>query len=375
MAPNLSGKEQDQAMEWRRKGCTPIDIHRKLVRARGGKGLEAPCLTAVRKFLKGKTHRRGSMETRGRKCTYSMANIRRMNKVRKELVKKTKGLKYISWDTIVKKSGVPAGDRTTAAKAFKREGFPVEFRTNREKPQRTKEHEEERESICGVLRKRPTEYWSDDVDLIIDNKLFDAPTTAKAREYLEKRRVHGQLRLASEGLQKEYTKPNAKRHKINAGGTVKILAGISGDRVVLWEDIGPHWNGAKAAEMYRGPILETLRRTRGLKPSYLIAEDNDPTGYKSGAGVKAKRELKIKTVRWPRYSPDLNPLDFSLWDNIQERMFKRAPHGSETVAAFTKRLRLTALRTPRTAVRKMIENIRVKAQQIYEAKGGNISSD
>ena len=83
MAPHLSGKEQDQVMEWRRKGCTPIDIHRKLVGARERKVVEASCLTAVRKFLKDKTHRRGSMETRGRKCTYSIVNVRRMNKVRK----------------------------------------------------------------------------------------------------------------------------------------------------------------------------------------------------------------------------------------------------------------------------------------------------
>ena len=59
MAPHLTGKEQEQLMEWRRKGCTPIEIHAKLVGCRGGKGIKAPDLTVVRKFLKGKTHRRG----------------------------------------------------------------------------------------------------------------------------------------------------------------------------------------------------------------------------------------------------------------------------------------------------------------------------
>ena len=71
MAPHLTGKEQEQLMEWRRKGCTPIEIHAKLVGCRGGKGIKAPDLTVVCKFLKGKTHRRGRVEIRGRKRIYS----------------------------------------------------------------------------------------------------------------------------------------------------------------------------------------------------------------------------------------------------------------------------------------------------------------
>ena len=52
------------------------------------------------------------------------------------------------------------------------------------------------------------------------------------------------------------------------------------------------------------------------KKHFLIAEDNDPTGYKSGLGKAAKRAVGIKTIEWPRYSPDLMPLDFSLWTNV-----------------------------------------------------------
>ena len=56
------------------------------------------------------------------------------------------------------------------------------------------------------------------------------------------------------------------------------------------------WNGEVAANMYKGPILQTLNKHRGAKSSNLIAEDNDPTGYKSGKACAAKRSLKIKTV-------------------------------------------------------------------------------
>ena len=62
----------------------------------------------------------------------------------------------------------------------------------------------------------------------------------------------------------------------------------------------------------------------------MLAEDNDPSGYKSGKGNQAKRDLRIKTVEWPRYSPDLNPLDFSFWKQLNRRMDANAPKGFES---------------------------------------------
>ena len=50
MAPHLTGKEQDMLMEWKRKSCTPIEIHAKLLKAPGKKGIQVPDLTVVRKF-------------------------------------------------------------------------------------------------------------------------------------------------------------------------------------------------------------------------------------------------------------------------------------------------------------------------------------
>ena len=121
--------------------------------------------------------------------------------------------------------------------------------------------------------------------------------------------------------------------------------------------------------------MKTLKQQRGRKKSYLLVEDNDPQGYKSGAAQAAKKSVGIKTMEWPRYSPDLNPLDFSLWQNIEARMAKAEPHGKETVAAFKQRLRRVALATPTSDVRKMLEAVRVRAKAIHSAKGGDIERD
>lgn len=211
--------------------------------------------------------------------------------------------------------------------------------------------------------------------MIMDNKRYDTPTSLKGRDHLQKQRVRGQIRLPGEGLQDEYTKPNAKKHRKNVGGTVNIMAGISGDRVVLWEEVGSRWCGQRAAEMYSGPVIKCLRKLYGNKRKFLIAEDNDPTGYKSSKGKAAKKELGIQTVDWPPYSPDLMPLDFSLWENIRVRMEKTDPAGNESALAFKKRLRLTALRTPKAVVRKMTDAMLTRAQAIYDADGGHIDCD
>ncbi len=145
-------------------------------------------------------------------------------------------------------------------------------------------------------------------------------------------------------------------------------------RVVLWEYYSK-WSGEQAATFYKGPIMKTSKKKRGAKASYLIAEDNDPAGYKSGKGKQAKRDLGIKTVAWPRYSPDLNPLDFSLWRNIEQRVDKTAPRGRESVTAFKARLRRVALRTSTVVVRNSVEDMRQRARMIWESSGGDITKD
>ena len=127
--------------------------------------------------------------------------------------------------------------------------------------------------------------------------------------------------------------------------------------------------------MYRGPIISILKKKRGIKDTYIIAEDNDPTGYKSTLGVEAKAEVNIHAIRWPRYSPDLMPLDFSLWESINAAMDKCAPSERESKDAFQKRLRRVALRLPACVVRKAVKAMKRRAADIHRAGGGHIARD
>ena len=88
----------------------------------------------------------------------------------------------------------------------------------------------------------------------------------------------------------------------------------------MWEELPKRWCGDAAASLYKGPILSVLEKHRPNKRKYRALEDNDPVGYKSGKGKKAKQEVKIEAIPFPRHSPDLNPLDFSIWAEINRRM-------------------------------------------------------
>ena len=119
-------------LQWRRK-FTPIQIHAKLAAQRTRRNTAFPDLTAVRKFLKGKTHRRSAVETRGAKTKWTRAHVMAANRMRRQKIKACRGAKYVKWDAIIRSSRTPKVHRTTAAKAFKREGIPAQFRPLREK--------------------------------------------------------------------------------------------------------------------------------------------------------------------------------------------------------------------------------------------------
>ena len=154
-----------------------------------------------------------------------------------------------------------------------------------------------------------------------------------------------------------------------------MCAGVSGGRIVLWHYLQGNWNGGKAADLYNGPIYDALVKHRGLKRGYRILEDNDPTGYKSSKALAAKAAKGITTIDFPRYSPELNPLDFSLWDEILRRMNKSEPNGVENLSQYKKRLRLTALRLPERVVRAAVAAIRERAAMVVRAGGKNIKRD
>ena len=110
----------------------------------------------------------------------------------------------------------------TALGSFRREGLDVQRRRPREKPDRTKAHAAERVEMCQALKRRAATYFTTGVDMIIDNKKFDVPTTERARAYMNKTRVRGHLRTPGEGTLPEFTRPGRKKNRMYTGGSASV---------------------------------------------------------------------------------------------------------------------------------------------------------
>ena len=375
-ATHLTQEEVCQLREWQGETPTPspLELHKKHKAERKAQRMKPLCLTAFRNFLRGRTYNKVE-ETRGRKRSLGPRAVAALNKKRRELVSKSNGEREVRWSEIIKKARVKAVHPATAKKSLQRAGIPVAARRPREKPSRKSEHIDERAEVCRRWRYLPNNYFNEEIDLIIDNKNVEAATTPDARAYKRKMKVRFQHRIRGEGLEPQYTKPNPRRNRKNLGGSVTVCAGVRNNKVVLWKYIEGKWNGAVAESVYRNDIAKVLGRHAPTKEHPSIIEDNDPTGYKSSKAKKAKKELGYRVVSLPRYSPDLNPLDFFLWNNIEQRMEASAPKGKESMDQFKKRLRKTAMSTSKRLLGKAVASIKKRAKAIHAAGGGDIDFD
>ena len=375
MAPHMTEKEVDAIRAKAGRGVGPVKIHEWIAQKRRAKRQTEPDLTTVRNVIKVKTFRRGVPETRGRKCKWTARATRKANAVRKDLIKKAKCEAEVTWGDVVKKARVPRVHDCTAKRSFKRLGIAVTARRPRERPQRERHQERERAEICRRWRFLPANHFTEKVDLIIDNKKWPIPTNARGRRFLKTKSVRFHLRTRSEGIKKHFTKPNGKKNRINPGASVNVCAGISNGRIAFWHYLPSTWNATVAAATYRGPILRALRRCRGEKDSYLLLEDNDPSGYKSKKACEAKAEVGIRTMEFPRYSPELNPMDYFVWNEINTKMLKSRVKGFESIKKYKARLRRTAMSLPRETVLKAVASLKKRAQAVYDAQGGDIARD
>jgi len=371
MAPHLSPAELDLIAMAVGEQKAPKEIHALISAKRRARKVDPPKIWAVRRAVKGTTHLRDRAETRGRKPKKTPEVVRRCIRVRKQLVQRAKAEYEVTREMLCKKARVKVHPCTCSRHM---NACGIVWRRLREKPPLQTKHEEARLDVCRKWKQKPAEYWCENVDLIIDAKKFPIPTNAHAMKRLRSLRVRGVFRAKHEGFDRGMTKPSARKHKFNPGGQVHILAGICNDRVVLWEEIRGRWRASAAAAMYSGPMKRALEKHRPGKRSWLIMEDNDPAGFKSSKARAAKKEAGMKTLDQPAYSPDLNPLDFSIWAAVSDEALKRKPV-SKTVKDFKHKLRRVALRLPRRFVKKAVMNIRERAKAIFEAGGKHVSCD
>ncbi len=63
-----------------------------------------------------------------------------------------------------------------------------------------------------------------------------------------------------------------------------------------------------------------LRKAHPSARSLTVLEDNDPAGLKAKKGIAAKVKGHIHPINFPMRTPDLNPLDYGFWAEVNRRM-------------------------------------------------------
>lgn len=371
MTRHLTTKELDWAQALFAKGWDLTRIRDALQKKRHGE--PTPTVDNLRHALAGRTHRRSGPERRGRPKKITRIKLRALDKARKALQKESKGMREVTLQMVKKRARVKADD-TTVARALKAD-LGIQWRSPREKPQRTPQQDEARMAWCSTRMHLKEEYWLSKVHMYIDCKKFQLPLHTRHRQVKASLKVRGVLRKRSEGLVRHLTKPSPTRHRATSGAPAWVLAGVMGDRIRVWHYISTRWNAKTAAEAYSGPIANALRAHHPGARKWRILEDNDPAGFKSRAAQNVKEELGIEELSLPPYSPDLQPLDYSLWRAVEERAAKAI--GDRTVSAdqYRKTLRLAALRLPAEVVRAAVADMPQRIKMIFEAKGGHIAKD
>ena len=309
----------------------------------------------------------------GRKPILSAAMVNKLEAKLESMIQKADSQYEVTVAMLKRSSRCKASTRTILRALHERQ---IYFRPLRQKPLLTDADVSERMAFARKFEAKSEGWWNSSMHMIIDVKHFRVLPHRNARRYAAQESTRGTYRKKGQGLCTGHTKPIVKT-KFNPGASgVKVLAGIGHGKVLVWEYLDGSWGGEAAAAAYRGPIKTALATEYPGRKSFNVLEDNDPSGFKAGLGIAAKKEVGIKAFEIPKRPPCLNVCDYHVWAEVSKRMRqqeKKFPVGKrESRAALLARMRRTALGLPAAQVTASVGDMKRRCARLVVAKGGNI---
>ena len=357
----------------RKEKGSPTDAWRRINRDRRATKVKCVHKTAVHRYANGATHKRGAVETRGRKRALSKGDVRKLELARRRLIKKEDNQHRVTYEDIIEEASLTSEPCQRVCEDALR-NLGVSYKHPRSKIQISDKDAKQRLETAEAWLKRPSNYWTKNVHAYVDNKAFPTPLTPSQRARYRQTLIGGHLRKSSEGTDKGFTKPREK-HSFIGLPSVTITAAVAKDRVILWHEVPGAWNGDAAAGMYEKHLKPALRRVWGKRARYTIVEDGDRKGNASGRGVAAKTRSKIVPLTLPPRTPSLMPLDYAIWKAIMNRMLDSDPTGTEATSNFLKRLRTAATSLPKGFVKGVIGRMRENIKALKDARGYTPKND
>ena len=164
----------------------------------------------------------------------------------------------------------------------------------------------------------------------------------------------------------------AAKNKVSLGGTVAVIGGVCGPhKKMFWHVVPGRWNAARAVSMYE-ELSKFLTDNYPRRKKWVLIEDNDPAGFQSKMAIRRKKELGLTPIGMPKRSPDLQPMDYSIWSEINRAMRKsesRMGQRAESKRDHIARLQQTAESLSPDLLRGAQRSLKRRLQMCFKARG------
>ena len=155
--------------------------------------------------------------------------------------------------------------------------------------------------------------------------------------------------------------------------SVMVWAGVSGigRTSLVFVPPGAKINSISYRELILEPVLKDLSQSMFSGESFLFQQDGAPAHISKLTQAWLKENIPdfITKEEWPPYSPDLNPMDYSIWSILETKACAKTHTNIESLKAS---LRREWDKIPQETLRAAVEAFPRRLNAVIQKKGGYI---
>jgi hypothetical protein len=330
-----------------------------------------PCLQTVYNIADGIYKNKKDKKKPGREPYFHAEKTRRLTKFLDKENKKTNLGIEITASILKRKLKFRGISDETLRRALAKAGY--RWLRPRRAADLTKEDRKDRKKFCAKYMNFPISVLKRKFGLCLDEKTFVWRSMPAGRMYERRKEVRGAYaKKDKRGKRIPPTRPGGKNAPGRSkGGKIGVCAGFVDNRMVLWHA----YKGCISAKKFCSSGLRRAlegSKEMGKRGTRVILMDNCKA-HRAKKTDAFLDDLGVNCIDFPVRSPDLMPLDFTIWRALLYRLRRQEEKikGRETLGAFKARLRRTAMRLPEDFFDRVWGEWRRRLRRCHEAGGGH----